>query len=334
MRFSRSMSTALAAAFWLAACGSDDPDLDLSPDADTGAAQACDPVDQGGCDDGEKCGNRIESEDPLETVDECLPEGDVGVGEACDLVGEPEAGEGYDDCEAGLTCSLGECRAICEFEDGAACGGDERCVPVGSFFGDEIGFCADACDPVEQDCAFEHAGEDDGDEDEDFSGACYLHPEHGDGTCLNVADGAEDRGQGDACIVGDAGEIFINGCSGGHGCAYPSGQVMACGAYCEPTADFDGAPCAESGGPGADGYECRYLGPWYEFLFQVRFPGIEEDAGVCIPTDLEGLDPCSEDPDGPGCQPELEGAGAPRGAESSLAPGVPLQSPATAPPAW
>ena len=37
------------------------------------------------------------------------------------LLVEPERGEGYDDCQAGLTCSNGACTPICEVQDAGGC---------------------------------------------------------------------------------------------------------------------------------------------------------------------------------------------------------------------
>lgn len=313
---------ALAAPLW-AACGGDDDPIDLGPDASGGenGEQICDPIEQSGCDEGEKCASRVESEDPLITATDCVPDGEASSGEACDLVGDPEDGEGYDDCEAGLTCSFGECTPICEAENGAACEGDDRlCVAVSDFFGDDIGLCAETCDPVEQDCEFEHAGggedgdgenggENGEDGDGEFVGGCFQQPDREEGMCLNIAEEAEDRGQDDACVTGAGGQAFINGCAESHGCTYPLGQAMACAFYCEPTGDFDGEPCDVEGGPGADGYECRYLNGWYEFLFEEAL-AIPEDVGACIPTDIEGLEPCADDSAGPGCEPEFTGSAA------------------------
>ena len=338
------------AALLAAACGSGDDAIDLGPDAEGGGVD-CDPIEQTGCESGEKCAQRVESEEPLISRPDCVPEGDASVGEACGFVGEPEDGDGYDNCEAGLSCASGECTPICDVRVPSICEeSDGVCVQVGNFFGDAVGLCAKTCDVVEQDCEFEHAGDgdsgdngddgadgdngdngengdggdggDDGDNgdngdngddgDNGRAGACYLHVDYEEGVCLNVADDAGDRGQGSECVMAASGVPFINGCQGGHGCWLPVGQgVWACTFFCEPTGEFDGQPCAEDGGPGADGYECRYLSGWLESLIGEP-SSVAEDQGICIPTDLEGLDSCRDNSDGAGCEPEfLDEASAP-----------------------
>ncbi len=337
------------AVLFAAACGSSEEDIDLGPDAaETDTPEACDPIEQSGCEAGEKCANRIESTDPFVSAADCVPDGTAAAGEDCSLVGDPAAGEGYDDCEAGLTCSNGRCTPICDADVAGFCDDvDGVCVAVSSFFDDHIGLCADACHPVEQDCDFAFDDDDgdngngdngngdgngdngngdngngdgngdngngdngngdgdngdgdngNGEEDEESVGACYFHPTYNDGVCLRVAGDATDLVQGDECHGTGSGPGFLNGCAAGHGCWLPLSQdLWTCTFFCEPTGNFDGAPCGAEGGPGADGYECRYLNGW----LGNETAQVPETMGVCLPTDLQGLTPCANDPSGPGC---------------------------------
>jgi hypothetical protein len=303
MRHRRYVAYVLAA--WAVACGGGNERVAPAPDAEDLAPNGCDPIAQHGCEAGEKCASRLESLDPLLTTAACVPEGDAAAGQACALVGDPLAGEGYDDCQAGLACERGRCTPICDLRAEGACEQvSGRCVGMSQFFDDHIGLCADTCHPVRQDCEFGfgddegEAGGEDGEEGERSIEACYFHPDYGEGVCLRTARDAVERVQGHECLGPVAGRGFLNGCAPGHGCLLPrTRDRVECVFFCEPNAELDGAPCAAPGGPGADGYECRYLRGW------LGFGGAEipADIGVCIPTDLDDLPSCAEDPEGLGC---------------------------------
>jgi hypothetical protein len=314
-----STCVAYVLAVLVAACGGGREPIDLGPDAEELAREGCDPIAQRGCELGEKCANRIESLEPFSSTGECVPDGQRAAGEACALVGDPRDGEGYDDCQAGLSCQNRRCTPICDLRAAGGCdqvGG--LCVGVSQFFEDHVGLCADTCHPVKQDCKFafddeeggdeqgddEQGGDEEGDDEQGDDeqggpiGACYFHPDHNESVCLRTATDAVSRAQGSECLGPLAGRGFLNGCAPGHGCLLPkSRDRVECVFFCEPTEALDGAPCAAEGGPGAEGFECRYLSGWLGYQADV----IPRDIGVCIPTDLADLPSCAEDPAGPGC---------------------------------
>src|SRR5262245_54479454 len=106
----------LVGASALTACGGggggDDDGVSVV-DAGPTATQ-CDPVEQTGCADAEKCG-QLSVTDTL-AMTTCVPNGNRGLGEACET-GAAGQDTGFDDCEStpgqGLQCLNGQCREIC-----------------------------------------------------------------------------------------------------------------------------------------------------------------------------------------------------------------------------
>jgi hypothetical protein len=220
----------LVGATTLVACGGDDDVnlVDSGPLVD--AAQRCDPVQQTGCAEGEKCARLvISAPDPFLARTDCVPDGDVAIGEACEN-GEPGETTGFDDCAAGGQCFNGLCLQICTgspetCSEGFGCG-----FPV-NFFDDidsaRVGVCFETCSPVAQDCVTEGEG-------------CYLNigAENGEGTCVAVPDDAADLTQESACLLnGDV--CFLNGCDIGFAPYPPFSRLpeeisAECTAYCQP----------------------------------------------------------------------------------------------------
>jgi len=114
-------------------------------DADDGAQGLCDPVEQSGCADGERC--TVTSSSGGAAVFGCVEDdGDLEPFDPCDT----QAG-GQDGCSAGHAC-------VADFNGSGAClplcNGSSDCdvgVCSGSTFGD-IPYCADDCSPFEPLC--------------------------------------------------------------------------------------------------------------------------------------------------------------------------------------
>ncbi len=110
---------------------------------DAGAGSGCDPVRQEGCESGQACYFRPESEGgPL-----CEDEGNVPARELCDE---------HPDCEAGFGCAefpLGrrQCSPYCT-EGDSTCTGLEVCEELAG--STSVGVCTFAgCDPILQNCS-------------------------------------------------------------------------------------------------------------------------------------------------------------------------------------
>lgn len=244
-----------AAARWLAAvaglaglagCGHGE---DPAP-----GAGACDPLAQDGCDVGEKCSVRVDSEVPYMTTVTCVPNGNAPVGGLCGF-GEP--GErGYDTCQAGSFCLEGVCTPVCAPGAGGCAG--ETCIEYGGIFeGDGLGLCTPLCEPVAAEgCALEQG--------------CYLRLDTGLATCH----GAGDLGQGEACA-------YIDACERGLGCVLlaPDQQSTVCAAFCDPTTGVtaSGGSCAEALGPDAGAPACAAIGAFYQDA-----PEVPAGVGMCL----------------------------------------------------
>lgn len=109
----------------------------------------CDPVSQTGCAIPYRCTQIVESAEPLLVRTLCVPDGSVGLGDAC-VVGALTA-TGFDDCAAGGYCLDGLCTEICA-EDPDSCVGAQLCLPSPNVFDGGIGLCRSACDVLVQNC--------------------------------------------------------------------------------------------------------------------------------------------------------------------------------------
>lgn len=220
----------------LMACGGDDDDVQI---VDSGTVDAtptvrCDPVEQEGCEAGEKCAQLVVSAGPPALVrTDCVPEGDVAIGEAC-AIGDPGEDTGFDDCVAGAQCVNDLCRAICSAPPDS-CGEDFSCSFFVNLFDDieteDVGVCSEACDPVLQDCSIEGEG-------------CYLSvfDLEGQATCVGIPEDSVGKAQGDICNGPDADTCYLNGCDAGFWAVVPTFLVQPdkspCAAFCQPVETY------------------------------------------------------------------------------------------------
>jgi len=172
---------------------------------DAGAA-GCDLVLQD-CPDGEKCTIIRGAERAIGCVSVA---GTRAVGQSCDVA----AGIG-DDCAPGLYCDASSspavCVALCRAEPADSCGPDGVCALTLATAEGEARLCAQACDPVLQDC-----------ERNEF--ACY--PSRSGSTCAQIGGGGAAVAEGGACG-------FANECSPGLACLRV-GQSWSCFKVCDP----------------------------------------------------------------------------------------------------
>jgi hypothetical protein len=230
------LAVLLVATSGLAACGGDDDDVsivDSAPQADAGVAMQCNPVTQEGCGEGEKCSQLIISLEPFLARTDCVPNGDVAIGEPCD-VGDAGEETGFDNCassaDLGGECINGVCRQVCTSPTDT-CGDGFSCTFFENLFDDveeqQVGVCNQVCNPVTQDCAIE--GE-----------ACFLDPrdEQGEATCVGTVPEAETLVQGMECFGPDDETCYLNGCAVGYHPVIidipPTGGKSLCTAYCQP----------------------------------------------------------------------------------------------------
>jgi len=301
-----------AAAFLFAACGGSDSDN--SPIVPTGDV-LCEPQAQTGCEAGEKCTSVVVSVndpatpavDEFKTETRCVPEGTVAPGAACEF-GDPGEDTGFDDCMVGYYCSGGAggvCTEICEkTNNGTTCtgAGAENCVTLAGIFEETdlsaVGVCAQACDPVVQDC--EVAGD-----------ACYLNPGSAEASCAVVPGSAADLDQDDPCAASAAGNCFLNGCSKGYAALLPlppSDTASQCAGFCNPV-ETHTAQTGSAGGDGAaihcgtafgdatrsdnpdiagdnagDNYQCRFI----QRMYYPSGQNVDVTHGICVPVSLWG----------------------------------------------
>jgi hypothetical protein len=217
----------------LMACGGDDDDDVTIVDSgvvDATVEQKCDPVAQEGCEAGEKCAQlTVSAGPPLLVRTDCVPEGDVAIGEAC-MIGAPGEDTGYDDCVAGAQCVNDLCRPICSSPPDS-CGKDLSCSFFVDLFDDiettDVGVCTEVCDPVLQDCTIEGEG-------------CYLSvfDLEGEATCVGIPEDSVGHVQGDLCNGPDETSCYLNGCEAGYWAVVPTFLVQPdkspCAAFCQP----------------------------------------------------------------------------------------------------
>ncbi len=241
----------------------DDRDENLpSPDASV-PVRACDPLDNTGCDDGEKCSARIDNEMPLMTTVTCVPAGRVSLGGICGF--NPPGDFGFDDCAVGGFCLDGICAAICpdSVEASNPCNSaDQACVRYRGIFDDrDLGICTQTCSPVSNSATGAVCDEEEG---------CYVRLSTGVATCQTT--GA--LGQNSVCTA-------VNGCEQGLGCVLlsPDGASTLCTALCDTQS---GRTIAEEGCEGALGPQaarptCVAINQFYSDT-----PDIADEVGMCI----------------------------------------------------
>ena len=130
-----------------AGCGAGD-----APAGADAAVAGCDPLAQIGCAPGEKCGVILPPSDGNGATD-CVPDGAVAEGEACQLI-ERADGSRIDDCAGPLVCGPeGVCTPPCIFGERGSCGQAATCIRVNRYFedvvGDGVGLCVPQCDPLD-----------------------------------------------------------------------------------------------------------------------------------------------------------------------------------------
>lgn len=265
-----------------------------------GGGGDCNPVTQAGCTAGEKCDLLIASDEPFLAGTACVPDGTVGLDEPCEF-GEPGP-DGYNNCQAGLSCREGLCSEICAIAGGDTCRDSDEAFGEGSYcthsddgFGNEIGLCSAACDPTSDNLVGDNVvnsqcGVDSG---------CYLHLGRGVAACGSVVGGAANKQQNETCHGPAAGACYINGCASGYGPILPDavGQAITtnnCARYCTPVDTYTASTASATGMNGKCGgvalamagsdtqgiaHECRFVQSLYDQ------PLIPETQGMCAPID-------------------------------------------------
>ncbi len=130
--------------------------VDAAPPSDsTVVPPTCNPLTQTGCNAGEKCTWWTDQDNPPIGHVGCSPDGTTAIGQACT---DPPAGPmGYDSCVKGSVCLSGECKQICDVNNGGApmCDQNHACTRYADFFETNgmsvAGVCDPACDPLTQD---------------------------------------------------------------------------------------------------------------------------------------------------------------------------------------
>lgn len=262
--------------------GDDGPDLiDAAPDVD--APEGCNPVEQTGCADGEKCTWVTINRAQQLGVTECVPAGDKLEGEACTQGPEGET-TGFDDCAAGLYCISGVCETICTNSPDSCNPEAYACATYRGVFGamPTFGVCDFKCSPGTQ---RRLAGDADACGSPDPAAptrGCYGIFQ--DYTCSPVV---SDRTHGQC---GNQAEVpvsecdpFLNACAPGYGLfqiVEGTEAELLCVAYCQPQEVHSGTANAELAKRGTSPnslnapdrvgvpaqFECKYLW-WLQAIF-------------------------------------------------------------------
>ena len=163
-----------------------------------------------GCDEGFKCAPVGDPKNGFELWCVEVQESPRTLGDACVLLCEET--DGVDDCDVGLFCVAGACRALC-------LPADEICNDVNdSCFTDPsapFGVCLPSCDPLAQDCG--------------IGFTCIPDPPS---TFVCLPDASDDGAdQGATCV-------FANSCNPGFMCIEPEDEgcgagTGCCSAYCD-----------------------------------------------------------------------------------------------------
>lgn len=253
----------------LVACGgggdkAPDADIILPPDAaaDVDAPPVggdCNPVENTGCEAGEKCTQIIDQEEPdfLARV-ACVADGTVPKDGMCEF-GDVAAGEGYDNCVGGLFCRNGLCTEICSVNPDS-CPADHACSRYTETFDndDNIGLCDPTCNPLDLGSCMS----------EDL--ACYLNIFTDSASCAGVAGEVQ---QNQACM-------FLNSCSPGLSCSLidPTQTELWCAHMCDPMTGMtaQGILCSQVPEIAAGTPTCAQINMFYS---DVETP---DTLGMCI----------------------------------------------------
>lgn len=262
MRSKLFLAFTLALAFPLAACGGggdgDGDDVILTPDANTGGdpdappASACNPVEQQGCESGEKCAYVFDSFPDLGRT-ACAPAGEGALNDACTR----DETSGVDDCGVGLQCLSGFCREICSSAPDS-CTTDYACSRYSAYFGDNenVGVCDPRCNPVDGTRDHDDAANCGSENTEEPELGCYGVSD-GPFTCSPAGDPMKTHGD-DA--RDENGDLYINACAPGHLVGFVNTHddpTPICRSTCSPVETHD---AATAGAGGEDPYSCGNLG--------------------------------------------------------------------------
>ncbi len=260
----------------------------------------CNPVEQTGCEAGEKC-TWITVVDGTQAMPDgvglvgCVADGTAGIGEAC-TEGAPGEATGFDTCAAGGYCIRNVCQEVCtDVPDScdlatSACG-SYRGVFVGTT--PRIGVCDFKCDPVDQTRLLDDGAPSGANCGQPANGgdptrACYGYVDV-DFTCAPVL------GLDNTHYVDVSASPSLNVCAPGYGLlplALTNPDLFVCMAYCRPQPTHSAQTNMANGGGGftcasrqatAPANECRYW-QWFDVIFgATNTPNPQNvDFGFCL----------------------------------------------------
>lgn len=316
---------ALAALFLgavgVGACGGDDSDKNPpvtirdGGGADATGNASCNPVDNSGCDAGEKCSAQYKGQDADDVAifqTQCGPAGTALRGEAC-----MRAADDSDDCAVGLGCfgtgdtGVGVCEASCTIEGTNGCTQDDVCIPYINLFNDvdqdpnnplNFGLCEQGCDPLSQKLVVN--GEiSTSNCPGDVACNVFWGNDNGRGLCRGSTANVE---QDDECEMNSGGGCAIDACAPGFdslpetGNRFDDTQGPWCLGLCKPVNTYMGAdPLQPAGDPAFDDctragvlsgghapYSCRFV----TFYSNIATPTAY---GLCTPAVLGDLGDCT-----------------------------------------
>jgi hypothetical protein len=242
----RTLPAVLVATMCLA-CGGDDGgnpgDGDGGVDAPLGPCDPLLPVNQQGCEVGQRCTWISEGNGGRNG---CVGEGTLPLGIAC----EPSADGQPDRCASGGLCVGGVCQDICGFDAGAGCPDGQSCARFAGHFaiGDArpfAGVCRPTCDPLTQERVGGGAC--------DAGEGCYLvtSPTETVAVCAKAGTVGHDEDL--------SGPAYANACVPGAQPRRKSTVVdtVQCGGLCKPV-DSTRAAFGSEGGLNPDSCQMRW----------------------------------------------------------------------------
>jgi len=206
----------------------------------------CNPLDQTGCELGEKCTWVIDQEQPRVGHIDCAPDGTVAANGVCAY--GPAGPMGYDNCVKGTACSSGECKVLCDQNEvSPLCPANYSCGLYENFFDSGgmtvAGVCDSNCDPLNQNTLATNAVACGAIDPKNPDKGCYTSNGYRQFTCapannspdpnLSVLHRVDDvQAAGDA-----AGRPYPNGCAPGYQGVFfegPTMMVTKCTGLCAP----------------------------------------------------------------------------------------------------
>jgi hypothetical protein len=255
----------------------------------------CNPVEQMGCDVGQKCtwitvveGTQV---DPAGVgLIGCVPDGTVPLLGAC-TAGPPGETTGFDDCAAGGYCQRGTCQQICTDVPDSCDAVNQACNRYTGVFTDSspvLGLCDFKCDPVDQTRLSDGAARCGSPESGDPTRACYGYVDI-DFTCAPAGVPTNIH------YVDVSATVSLNACAPGFGLlplamapTDPEPDAFMCMAYCRPQPTHSAATELANGGGGfacatrgatAPANECRYW-TWLDVVLGADGVANPEHEGV------------------------------------------------------